>query len=175
VRRVLALLVLLGAILYAVGALLFLGYDDDPVRRADAVVVLAGGMERLPVAVELMDRRVAPLLVVSEDVTGKDVERGRLCRRGTLENGTLLCFAADPYSTRGEARFVSRLARERGWDRIVLVTTRYHLFRATRIFERCTEVELIARGAPTSVVTNVLAVPYEWAKLVLAGTARRGC
>jgi uncharacterized SAM-binding protein YcdF (DUF218 family) len=170
------LCLLLLAALYAVGGALFLAREDDRVQQADAVVVLAGSTTRLPVALRLVRDGVAPVLVVSEDPTGRDPARSRLCREGLEDAGVeLVCRRAEPFSTRGEARLVGRLAEERGWRRLAVVSSRYHLFRAERIVDRCTDATVAMRGAGESVVRNVVAVPLEWAKLALAETLRRGC
>jgi uncharacterized SAM-binding protein YcdF (DUF218 family) len=170
------LLLLVALALYGAGVVLFLMRgDDEPVGRADAVVVLAGGESRLPAALELARDGVAPVLVVSDDVSGKDPARTAFCRDGKVETVELLCRTASPYSTRGEARLVAALAERRGWDRIVVVTSRYHLFRAERLFRRCTDAELVMRGVGESLQDRLLAVPREWAKLALAETLRRGC
>jgi uncharacterized SAM-binding protein YcdF (DUF218 family) len=175
-RRLLVLVVVFVGLAYAVGGALFLGKTDDDLVAVDAVVVLAGNSRRLPVAVDLVTRvgGVVPTLVVSNDLSGRDPARARLCRAG-LEGVEVVCLSAAPYTTRGEARMVARLARTRGWDAIAIVTSRYHLFRAERIFGRCTDAELVMRGAATTLWQKVVAVPLEWAKLGLALTARRSC
>ena len=174
--KLLALIVLLAAIAYAVGAVVFLLRPDDGLpASADAVVVLAGDESRLPVALSLVRDGIAPVLVVSEDQSGDDQARDALCREGKLEGVELVCRAASPYSTRGEARLVASLADRRGWKRLVVVTSRYHLFRAERLFRRCTDAELVMRGSPESVADNLLSIPRELAKVGLAETIRRGC
>ncbi len=175
VKKILALVVLLGIALYALGAVLFLMRDDDELGApADAVVVLGGSSERIPTALELIADGVAPVLVISEDDIGG--ERARICAEGGIEGAELICFRGEPFSTRGEARHIGELARERGWDRIIVVTSRFHLFRAKRLIERCTDVDLVMRaGEAEPIGTNLGAIPTEWAKLLLAETARRGC
>ena len=175
-KTFLALLVLIVVGTYAVGAVLFLLRDDDPLPdRADAVVVLAGTESRLPVALSLVQKGVAPVLVVSED--DSDEARARLCRQGKVPGARVevICRTVEPHATRSEARLVASLADRRGWHSIVVVTSRYHLFRAERLFRRCTDAKLVMRGAPESVGHNLVAIPWEWAKLGLAETFRRGC
>lgn len=173
----LALVALIAA--YALGGALFLARDDDPVSRADAVVVLAGGGSRLDVALDLVRDGVARVLVVSVDQSGRDEQRGAFCaddgRSSGLRGAEVLCRKASPFSTRGEARLVARLAEKRGWRSVVVVSSRYHLFRAERLFERCTGAKLTMRGAPEDWFENVIAVPKEWAKLALSETTRRDC
>jgi uncharacterized SAM-binding protein YcdF (DUF218 family) len=176
VRKLVALAVFVMVLVYAFGAVLFSTHPDDELSgTADAVVVLAGGESRLPVALDLVRDGVAPVLVVSEDPTGNDEQRTRLCERGHLEDAELVCRVATPYSTRGEARMLAALVERRRWHRLVVVTSRYHLFRAERIIDRCTDAELVMRGAHDSIGRQLIAIPFEWAKLALAETFRRGC
>ena len=175
-RRPLALLLVLPLLALAVASVpLFVLHPDDPLPpRADAVVVLAGSESRLPVALELMERGIAPVLVVSDPEGRDDEARRTLCARGS-DRFELVCALPDPYSTRGEARLVARLAAERGWDTVVVVTSRFHLFRARRLLERCYAGELVLRGAPTEWWYQPVAIAAEWLKLALAETSRRGC
>jgi uncharacterized SAM-binding protein YcdF (DUF218 family) len=156
--------------LVVASVLLFILYDDDPVAKADAIVVLAGSKHRLPVGLRLFERGVAPVLVVSDGLDPRSPRTVRLCRQRT----DVLCPRPDPYSTRGEARLVARLARERGWKSIVVVSSRFHLFRARILFERCYGGELAFVGAPSAWWQRPLAVASEWLKLSVA-EARRAC
>lgn len=175
-KRLLAYLLVLAAVAYGVGALLFLGRDDDPVPvHADAIVVLAGNTSRLPAALDLAEDGVATVLVVSSDETGKDPARQRLCASHAKRSFEVVCRQAVPFSTRGEARLVAGLAQEHDWSSLVVVSSRYHLFRAERLFARCTDAEVAMEGVDESLTTNAVAIPLEWAKLALAETTRRGC
>jgi uncharacterized SAM-binding protein YcdF (DUF218 family) len=176
-RVLLALAVVLGmlAVIALAGIPLFVLHPEDELpARADAVVVLAGSESRLPVAFRLMEQDVAPVLVVSDPEGRHDDERQKLCARGA-ESFELVCELPDPYSTRGEARLIARLAAERGWDSIVVVTSDFHLFRARRLIERCYEGEVALRGAPVEWWYWPVAIGTEWAKLAVAETFRRGC
>ena len=42
---------------------------------------------------------------------------------------TILCFHADPNTTRGEARDIAAMAAQYDWDSIILVTTPDHAWR----------------------------------------------
>lgn len=151
---------------------LFILYDDDRVAAADAVMVLAGEQRRLPVALGLVERGVAPLLVISDGLDPRWTKANRLCRYGDPER--VVCIRPEPYSTRGEARLAARLARERGWDSLVVVSSRFHLFRARSLFERCFDGRLELVGSPNPGLRLPLAIALEWAKLARA-TAERGC
>lgn len=172
-RRPLLLICLIALAALAVASVpLFILYDDDRVAKADAVLVLAGQKKRLPVALELVERGVAPVLVISDGLDPRWTQANRLCRFGDPER--ILCPRPEPYSTRGEARLAARLARERGWDSLVVVSSRFHLFRARLLFERCFAGRLGFVGSPNPGWRLPLAVAFEWAKLGVA-TVRRSC
>ena len=104
-------------------------YHGTPPVRAGAVVVLQGSSTRLPIGLRLVREGYAPLLVISRG-SHKKLE-ARLCARKLRVPGVqVLCFEADPLSTRGEAEFIGRLARDRSLSRIDVVTSRFHVFRA---------------------------------------------
>jgi len=142
--------------------------DESP--TTDAIVVLAGSRTRLPVALDLLHRGGADTLAVSRDP--RDAARVRLCRSPPNH---VVCFSAHPYSTRGEARETARLARQRGWRSLAIVSSRFHLFRARLIFSRCTDVRLELVPAPVTWWRWPIALVSESAKLAVAATARRGC
>ena len=147
--------------------------QDGP-RHADAVVVLAGDHLRLGKALELMTRRVAPTLVISDGLAPGWREANRLCRRGA-GGFRVLCFRPDPYSTRGEARAVARLATLHRWRSVLVVTSTYHVTRARLLFERCFRGRVAVVGASYSVEHLPGVVASEWAKLVYALTVARDC
>jgi uncharacterized SAM-binding protein YcdF (DUF218 family) len=167
----LVLLLVLAALVVA-SVPLFILYDDDEVAKADAVMVLAGQKSRLPVAVELVRRGVAPVLVISDGLDPRWTQANRLCRSGRPDR--VVCIRPEPYSTRGEARLAGRLARERDWDSLVVVSSRFHLLRARLLFERCFRGALAFLGAPNPRWRLPLAIALEWVKLGLAA-ARREC
>jgi hypothetical protein len=143
--------------------------DTDP-GKADAIVVLAGSRSRLPVGLDLFRRGVAPTLAISVDPSDK--QRARYCR---LPGQGAFCFRADPFSTQGEARAVARLARERHWRTIAVVTSRFHLFRTRMLLRRCTEARLELVPAKVAWWRWPEFVVTEWAKTAVALTTRRGC
>jgi uncharacterized SAM-binding protein YcdF (DUF218 family) len=173
VRRPLLIVALIALAAFAVASVpLFILYDDDQVAKADAVIVLRGEKQRLPVALELVERGVAPVLMISDGLNPRWTRANRLCRYGDPER--VVCLRPEPYSTRGEARLAARVARERGWDALVVVSSRFHLFRAHRLFERCFDGRLDFVGSPNPGLRLPLAIALEWAKLGRA-TVGRGC
>ena len=172
-RRPLLLIVALALVaLGLVSFPLFILYDGDDPAKADAVVVLAGAKKRLPVGLELFERGVAPVLVISDGFDPRWKQANRICRNADPRK--VLCPRPDPYSTRGEARMAARLAREHGWESFAVVSSRFHLLRARTLFERCFEGELAFVAAPNPRLRLPLAIGSEWAKLGVAAV-RRGC
>ena len=154
---------------FALATYAFVVRPGDHPFRANAVVVLSGSNERLPVGLRLVRQGYAPLLVVSRSHDPNALERRTCARR------TVLCFAAEPYSTRGEARMIARLARQRRWTRVDVVTSRFHVPRAKRMIERCYSGKLRVVAAPNpSPVWLARAYVLESVKLVYHELAR-GC
>jgi uncharacterized SAM-binding protein YcdF (DUF218 family) len=162
------LAVLLAVWLVAALALFVVHHDDEP-RRADAVVVLQGAQSRLPLGHRLVQEGYAPLLIVSRG-SKQSLER-RLCDGET--SLAVVCFSAD--STRGEARIVARLARERGLRRLDVVTSEFHVYRARKIFERCFDGELYMVGSSQPLWRLPKAILGESLKLAYQTLFARGC
>lgn len=169
VRRTVVVAILLVAVaVLLVGASLrlFVWPSTDHVESADAVVVLAGGDgERLDRGLELMREGVAPTLVLS---FGPD----QLCN--AEQPFPVVCFAPSPENTRGEAEAIGRLAADRGWTNLVLVTSTPHVTRARVLVERCYPGRLQVTGAtpPTSAPGWAFAIAHEWGGLAEAMVER---
>ena len=172
-RLVLVLLVLLVAAWAAVVARFVLWPVQDSPRRADAVVVLAGDHLRLGKALELMTRRVAPTLVISDGLAPGWRKANRLCRGAARFR--VACFRPRPYSTRGEARAVARMAAARGWRSVLVVTSTYHVTRARLLFDRCVGARVSVTGSTYRRSLIPLEVFLEPAKLSYALALARGC
>ena len=153
----------------AASARLFVWPRVDAPVPADAVVVLDGDRpRRLAAGAALAASGCAPVLVV---VRCESVAPELLGRAGLPFE--VVSFVPEPPTTRGEARAVARLARERGWRRLVVVTSTHHVTRARLIFRRALDCELRFVGAGFTRRRVPRHVVSEWAKLVLALTARR--
>jgi uncharacterized SAM-binding protein YcdF (DUF218 family) len=152
----------------AVAAYLFVVHHDDRPAKADAVVVLSGTKQRLPVGERLVREGFAPLLVVSRS-TDPTIAEQRACRTGAL------CFRAVPYSTRGEARAIARLAAAHGWHTVDVVTSQFHVFRARILIQRCYHGGLRMVGAPERLLRLPIDIAKETAKLVYQEVVARGC
>jgi uncharacterized SAM-binding protein YcdF (DUF218 family) len=155
-------------------AILFVWPRQDEPQRADAVVVLSGARKtRLAKGLELVRAGVAPTLVISDGTAPGWKDANRLCAGGTAFR--VVCFRPHPYSTHGEATDVARLARERGWRSLVVVTSRYHVTRSRLLFRRCTPAEISGVAAATSPAAIALNLPFEWGKLLTQLTVERDC
>lgn len=159
------------AIWAALTAYLFLWPPSDQVVPADAVVVFGARSrpERLAAGLRLMRRHIAPVLVLGT------APRSRLCHGGAAFE--VVCFIPKPFSTRGEARFVGRLAARRHWNSLDLVTSRWHTTRAGLLLRRCFNGKVHVLGAkPTDDLPQLAEdVAHEWGGVIYALTWARGC
>jgi uncharacterized SAM-binding protein YcdF (DUF218 family) len=156
-------------LLVAATLFLFVLVPSDTPKNADVIVVLSGDRARFTTGLRLFREGVAPTLLVSRDSRPwREVDA--LCGRDGVR-----CFHADPYSTEGEAETVERLSRDHDWNRIVVVTSRYHLRRARMLFERCLHRRPHVVAAQTTLLDYLGVVPWEWGKLLYQLTVDRSC
>jgi uncharacterized SAM-binding protein YcdF (DUF218 family) len=156
-------------------AFLFIWPHADSPQRADAVVVLSGGRKyRLEKGLELVRRKVADTLVISDGEVEGWPEANRLCDGGA-DGFTVVCFTPRPYSTQGEAQAVRRLAREHDWRSVTIVTSTFHVFRTRMLFERCLDGDVDVVGARYKLRYLPSAVFWETGKLAYALTVDRDC
>ena len=172
-RRLLLVVLVVVAAWLAVAVRFVLVPEQDSARHADAVVVLAGDDLRLGKALELMTRRVAPTLVISDGLAPGWHRANRLCRGRAAFR--VVCFRASPYSTRGEAEAVARMAAARGWRSVVVVTSTYHVTRARLLFRRCVDGRVSVTGSTYQRSLIPLEVVLEPVKLLYALVVARGC
>jgi uncharacterized SAM-binding protein YcdF (DUF218 family) len=154
-------------------AVLFVFPADDEPARVDAVVVLAGGDHRLDEALRLVRSGVAPVLAISAGRDADWPEANRLC--GQRRPFRVVCFDAEPFSTRGEARWTAGAAAARGWDSVAVVTSDYHVLRSRMLFERCLRARVAVVGADPPLGNGAFGIALEWPKLAYALTVGRAC
>lgn len=155
--RLRALLVLGTAIVVALpillgisGFFLFTRADMDPLRPADAIVVLGGEHDgREAYGLQLARQGVADTVVLSDPYPSQDAVMAEACATGTRAI-RVICIPPDPSTTRGEAMFTQRLAEKHGWKTVVVISWRYHLWRARYIFDQCFDGDVIMRAVPRS-------------------------
>lgn len=108
----------------------------DELQHADAIIVLGGEHDgREDYAVQLAREGWAPTVVMSNPYGDDDRVMNRVCRGA--DGVEVICFRPDPLTTRGEAEMMRRLADERSWSKIIVISWRYHLPRARLIFQQC--------------------------------------
>jgi uncharacterized SAM-binding protein YcdF (DUF218 family) len=125
----------------------WLAVQDDP-RPADAIVVLGGGEgERIAEAVRLYERGLAPRIIIlgpaspvlplsfREDApTMPQAKKIVALRKGVPEDAVEV--VEGPTSTYEEALAVARILQERGYRRILVVTSPFHSRRARQTFRK---------------------------------------
>ncbi len=77
------------------------------------------------------------------------------------------CPPPDPDTTRGEARMIGALAKEKGWTRVIVVTSSYQLSRAGLLLGQCFDGELLSVPAQPQLSAFAWArrVGHEWARV----------
>jgi uncharacterized SAM-binding protein YcdF (DUF218 family) len=149
---------------------------EDPLVAADAIFVLAGTrIERPMEAADLYLEGYAPRILMTRD-TGEqaiaiaerrgvhvpsdfDLGRDAVVRLGVPEDA-LVMPARVHDNTAQEAETLRDVARQRGWHRVIVVSSTYHLRRvalACRRALRGSGVEIIVRGSRYDP-----AVPDQW-------------
>lgn len=131
------LLVVVFAAIAITGQLLISRAPDDVVASADAVIVLGGEHDgREAFGIRLAQNLGARTVVLSNPYPQSDSLMGTLCEE-KAPGIEVLCVRPNPPTTRGEAIAVRDLETQFGWNRIVVVSWRYHLLRARFIFHQC--------------------------------------
>jgi len=125
-------------LLLAVSAWLVLNPPATAAPVGDAIFVHAGGRgERVQAAVELFEAGVAPVLVVSDPGV-----RSAFVPRGLCDVPAVVCVMPEPINTAGEAQALGGLVDSNGWDRVVVVTSDYHMRRAMVLDSSCTTASI---------------------------------
>ena len=150
-------------------ATLFVWPSLPPVpAHVDAIVELGGPGDRDSIALGLARDHRATYLVQS-----------------TMPNDTrclpsvggvrVLCFHAEPNTTRGEAEYIRTLASRYGWKSVILVTTPDQAWRARLRVSRCFSGEVYVSTAHLPTLDWLRQIPYQWAATVKALTVQRSC
>ncbi|WP_157575018.1 YdcF family protein [Jiangella muralis] len=167
-RRLLVVGTLLLLAVIAVELRLFVFPPADTPSRADAVVILGGPGDRLGRGWDLARDDVAPVVVTF-------VPDPRLCEP-LDDDPEEICLTPEPSTTRGEARMVAELARERGWDHLVVVTAASQAERARIRLERCFDGDLdLVTVREDGLAQQVYRVLYENIAMIKALAFQRDC
>jgi len=167
---VIALLTLNGV----TGFLLFDSAPEDPLQHADAIVVLAGEHDgREDYAIALARSGWAPTVVLSNAYPPDDAVMKRAC--GENRGVEVICVRTFPATTRGEADITRRLAIQRSWTKVIVVTWEHHLLRARLVFRQCFSSNpqaVVMRAMPQryqlSIARRELSYAYEYAAVAKA-------
>ncbi len=165
-HRALAILTAVGVcvagILAVTGYLLFTRPHGDPLSKADAIVVLGGENDgRLEYGLSLARQGYASTVVLSNSYADKPADLPdfqRACASGS-PTVTVLCFVPDPFTTRGEAMYVARLAKQHNWNHVIVVSWNYHAVRARYVFHQCFTGDVTVHPVPRSYDFT----PWRWA------------
>lgn len=147
---------------------------EDGGDRVDAVLVHASSESRLEAGLALVNGGVSDTLAVSQLGTyGRSATAmARLCAQGEPK---VTCVSPEPPNTLGEARAFGRLAAERGWQRVAVVTDRAHLTRAAMSVRQCTDAEVTPVAADPGAEPPMRRVRDEWVRTTATATLVRAC
>jgi uncharacterized SAM-binding protein YcdF (DUF218 family) len=156
------------------GFLVFANARIDDLRQADAIIVLGGEHDgREDYGISLAREGWAPTVVISNPYDDWDPVMKRVCRPAA--DVEVICARPDPLTTRGEAVLMQRLALERNWSTIIVVSWRYHLPRARLVFDQCfsdrpgsTVMVAVPRRYRYSLFRWEFVFAYQWAGLAKA-------
>ncbi|OBG26732.1 hypothetical protein A5764_04810 [Mycobacterium sp. 852002-51057_SCH5723018] len=133
------------------GYIVFSDAADTAVSRVDAVVVLGGEHDgREGYGLALAQQGLASTVVLSNPYPASDRLMSQVCLRH-YDAVNVICSKPDPSTTRGEAIMTRRLAAEHKWNKVLIVTWRYHLPRARLLFHQCLsslDVSISAKAVP---------------------------
>ncbi|BDD80366.1 hypothetical protein TPB0596_01290 [Tsukamurella pulmonis] len=131
------------------GGYALFGVDgQDPLRKVDAIIVLGGEHDgREQYGIRLAQEGWSDTVVLSNPYDRSDRTMQELCDTRT-DGITVTCEVPAPSTTRGEAIFTERLARERGWRSVIVISWSYHLTRSRYIFDNCFSGETVMRAVP---------------------------
>ncbi len=151
---------------------------DDP-GPADAVVMLAGGGDRIDKAIELGVRMglADKVVFASVWVADQNVWSARPCNssgRALMAGTEAICFQPDPGTTQGEVREIARMARDNDWQSIIVVASTDQVTRARMLLGRCWDGDARFVGVPHN-QPFLFRAAHEWGALAKALTINRGC
>lgn len=116
---------------------------EDPLEKSDAIIELSIDnfyADRATRAAELYRQGLAPTVVASGVRLRPYAGVGELMEHDLIERGVpkdkILRFPHDAENTREEAEVLARLAVEKKWKRVIIVTSNYHTRRTRYIFQR---------------------------------------
>lgn len=137
---------------------------EDRLEQADAIFVLSGNsLDRGKEAARIYHQGIAPVLVCTGGVASRDLGvMGIEMKHSVLTQHVLLNEGVDSAaiqlinegeSTHEEKEAIVKYCRDKGWRKIVVVSSKFHTRRIHKSFRKTLEtagITLILRGAPDS-------------------------
>ena len=177
----------IGALVAGVVAynLFYRDHSTQPLRPADAIIVLGGehdGREDYGLQLAREGYSTSKTVLISNPDLPYHARTkwstdlmNRIC--GPQPGLEVICFPPVPSTTRGEAMFTQKIAKERGWKSVIVISWRYHLVRARYIFGQCfdgdVELAAVPRDYGKSIRRWTYTTLYQYAGLTKA--AILGC
>lgn len=116
---------------------------EDPLEKSDAIIELSIDnfyADRATRAAELYRERLAPVVVASGVRLRPYAGVAELMEHDLFERGVpkdkILRYPHDAENTREEAEVLAKLAQQKNWKRVIIVTSNYHTRRTRYIFRR---------------------------------------
>lgn len=177
-RRLLGVVVVVAVFLaLSVGLFVVPRSDDGPTIRAagpvDAIVVLGGApQQRYDAAVSLASTlpEPPPTMVLAVQYEAPVLACGTAPE---LPRTELRCFSPRPATTAGEAAWIGQQAAAEGWQRVVVVTSAYHVTRTRMLTDRCmgvvspgTDLRIFAADDDETSLRGVWSIMTEWPSLL---------
>jgi uncharacterized SAM-binding protein YcdF (DUF218 family) len=153
-----SLSIAIAATVAVTGSGLLLEGPQPPLERADAIVVISGdeSQARLTEGVRLFRAGWAPKLIFSGAAEDGLLSNARTMEMSAVDLGvpqTAILLEPEAMDTFGNAVYTRRLMLANGMRSAILVTSPYHLHRATLTFRSVfqgTDIRIIPRAAPDS-------------------------
>jgi hypothetical protein len=171
-RYTLTTLVIVLAGLAAATAHWFVWPQQGMPTRVDAIVMLNGPGDRLDTALNLAWAHRAPMIVISRG--SRYWGHGSVCAP-KIPGVKVICFDPRPATTRGEAEFAGRLARQYHWRSVVLVAVAPQDTVARLRVGRCFSGKIYLVNARMTAPEWLYEIPYEWGSAVKALSVQRTC
>jgi hypothetical protein len=122
-------------------ARLFVSPPSSHPAAADAVVAMTAGQHEVTTALQLVQKQVAPVLVLGSEGNQTGELAHRLCSEP--QSFEVVCSAAQGDRLRSDARTVGRLADQRGWRKVAMVAPTAEVSRARLLISRCTRAKVL--------------------------------
>lgn len=158
--------------------------DDPETVDVDVAYVIGPPTDaRIKAAIELIREGRAGALLVSADVEnlhGDWNEARRVCSEDghadVPDDVETLCDRPDPFTTRGEARWLEEEMAAHGWESAAVVTFTPHISRTRMIMQRCDtgDISMVDSGSSMSARNLVQRYVHETAGFVKA-LVLQGC